>query len=330
MIFSYRIRPAILAAVLSLCLLLSACGDVKVVLTTGLKENELFRIGEESCSLPEAMVYLVNQKNRYEEIYGIEMWDHDFGEQTLEDYLKGQVVSELAQIKSMMLLAAAQEVTLTESETELARTAAETYAAGLSAEETELLGIDTETLQAMYEEYCLAYKTYGQITGDVSIEISDDEARIIQIQQIFVPEENLAEELKERLDEGEDFEALAANYSKAAQTTISVARGDKSAEFEEAAFELNNDEVSEVFAADGGYYILKCLNTYMEQESEANKERIEQQQKSERFQEIYAELMSDTLSEFQDELWESVHIADYADVKTDSFFEVYQDYFEAE
>ena len=43
----------------------------------------------------------------------------------------------------------------------------------------------------MYEDYCLADKAYEQITGDEAVEISDDEARIIQIQQIFVPEEKM-------------------------------------------------------------------------------------------------------------------------------------------
>ncbi len=315
---------------LSACVCLTGCGEVKVVLTTELREDELFRIGETSCKLPEALVYLTNQKNRYEKIYGIEMWEHDFGEQTLEEYLKGQVVSQLAQIKSMALLAASQQVELAEDEKARASEAASEYDSTLSAEEKDLLGLDQEMLQSMYEEYCLAYKTYEQITGDVSVEISDDEARIIQLQQIFVPEEHLAENLKERLNGGEDFEALAANYSQASVTTVSVARGEKDGAYEEAAFNLDREGISEVVPADNGYYILKCLDTYLEQESEANKEKIEQQQKSERFREIYADLMEDTRSEFQDALWESVHIADYAEVETDSFFEIYQDYFEKE
>ncbi len=315
---------------LSSCVCLAGCGEVKVVVTTQLREDELFRIGEASCRLPEALVYLANQKNRYEKIYGIEMWDHDFGEQTLEEYLKGQVVSQLAQIKSMTLLAASQQVELSEDEKARALEAADKYDSTLGAEEKTLLGVDQEMLQSMYEEYSLAYKTYEQVTGDVSIEISDDEARIIQLQQIFVPEEHLAESLKERLDGGEDFEALAANYSQASTTTVSVARGEKDKAYEEAAFHLNREEISDVVPADKGYYILKCLDTYLEQESEANKEKIEQQRKSERFREIYADLMKDTRSEFQDALWESIHIADYAEVKTDSFFGIYQEYFESE
>lgn len=319
---------SVLACVLSMSML-GGCGNTKIVLTTGLAEDELFRIGSVSCELSEGLVYLINQKNQYENVYGIEMWDHDFGEMTVEDYLKSQIISQLAQVKSMILLAEENEIVLDETEQGLARSAAEDYYASLSPQELEVLKVDQQKIQKMYEDYCLAYKAYDQITEDVSVEISDDEARIIQIQQIFVPERNLARELKEKLDEGESFESLAVNYSKASQTTIAIARGDKGEEYESVAFELNNEEISDVFEADGGYYILKCLDTYMEEESDANKLRVAQQQKTARFQEIYAGLMEDTLSEYQEKLWDNVSFVDYESVETYTFFDIYKKYFEA-
>lgn len=312
----------------ALCLMLTGCSNTKIVLTTGLASDELFRIGEVSCRLPEAMVYLMNQKGSYEKIYGIEMWQHSLGEMTMEEYLKNQVLSELAQVKSMVLLAKEQEIVLTEQEQAQAGEAAKEYLASLSGEDIAELKIDEESVRRMYEDYRLAFKAYQEITEDVSVEISDDEARIIQLQQIFVPEEHLAQELRSRIEGGEDFGSIAANYSKLSQTTVSMARGDKGGTYEQIAFDLNNDEVSEVFEEDGGYYILKCLNTYMEEESEANKLQVARQRKSERFQGIYSEVMKDTLSEFQEKLWDKVSFSDYEEVQTSSFFEIYKKYFE--
>ncbi|MCD8242115.1 MAG: peptidyl-prolyl cis-trans isomerase [Lachnospiraceae bacterium] len=140
-------------------------------------------------------------------------------------------------------------------------------------------------------------------------------------------EETLANELKTRLDEGEDFESLAANYSKSSKITLTIARGEMDEAYEEIAFALDNGEVSEVFASDDGYYILKCTSTYLEEESEENKEKVAQQQRTTRFQEIYSELMADTISEFQDALWENVVFEDYDSVTTDSFFEIYEAWF---
>ncbi len=322
-----RRKGAVVSLLLALCLCLSGCGNTKIVLTTGLASDELFRIGEVSCGLPEALIYLLNQKGSYEEVYGIEMWEYDIGDMTMEDYLKNQVISELAQVKSMVLLAGEQEILLTEEETARAQKAAAEYFASLSPQEADVLKTDQEMVEAMYRDYCLAFKTYRQITEDVSIEISEDEARIILLQQMLLPEEHLAEELRERLEEGEDFGSLASNYSKLSQTTVSVARGDKSGEYEEVAFDLDNEEISRVFPGDGGYYILKCLDTYLEEESEANKVQVAQRQKTERFQGIYEDLMKDTLSEFQEKLWQEVRFADYEEVQTRSFFDVYQKYF---
>lgn len=307
---------------------LTGCKNTKIVLTTGLASNELFRIGDVSCHLSEALIYLMNQKNQYETIYGIEMWEHTFGDTTIEEYLKSQVLAELAQVKSMVLLANEQEIVLLEEEKQQAGEAAKEYFGSLSEAEVDALKVGQEEIQRMYEDYCLAYKAYEQITSDVSVEISLDEARIIQLQQIFVQEESLAKEIQKKLEAGEDFANLAANYSKASQTTVEVARGEKETAYEEIAFELDNEEVSKVFAADNGYYILKCLNTCMEEESEANKIQVAQRQKKERFQGIYSELMSDTLSEFQEGVWEKVKFSDYEEVKTQGFFEVYTKYFE--
>ncbi|MCD8098699.1 MAG: peptidylprolyl isomerase [Lachnospiraceae bacterium] len=320
-----KIRTA--ALILALALALSGCENTKIVLTTGLAGDELFRIGEVSCLLPEALVYLCNQKNRYENTYGIEMWDYEIGDETMEEYLKSQVVSQLAQVKSMVYLAGQQGVELSEENAALAAEAAAEYYTSLGEEEIERLGVDQELIQGMYEDYCLAREAYEQITEDVAVEISDDEARIIEIQQIYVLEESLVYELKARLDEGEDFESLASNYSKSSKITLTIARGDMDEEYEEIAFSLDNDEVSEVFASGEGYYILKCTSTYLEEESEENKEKVAQQQRTTRFQEIYAELMADTLSEFHDALWENVVFVDYDSVTTDSFFEVYETWF---
>lgn len=66
----------------------------------------------------------------------------------------------------------------------------------------------------------------------------------------------------------------------------------------------------------------------MEEESEANKIQVARQRKSERFQGIYSEVMKDTLSEFQEKLWDKVSFSDYEEVDTSTFFEIYQTHFE--
>ena len=42
---------------------------------------------------------------------------------------------------------------------------------------------------------------------------------------------------------------------------------------------------------------------------------------------VYDELMADTISEYQERLWEKTDLTDYEDVKTNTFFKVYESYF---
>ena len=130
-----RGKKKAVSLILAVCFLLAGCGNTKIVLTTGLASDELFRIGEVSCRLPEALVYLMNQKGTYESVYGIDMWEHAMGEETMEEYLKSQVLSELAQVKSMVLLAGEEEILLSEAEISQSEEAASEYFATLSQEE---------------------------------------------------------------------------------------------------------------------------------------------------------------------------------------------------
>lgn len=87
----------------------------------------------------------------------------------------------------------------------------------MSQEEIKLLGVDEDAVKSMYEDYCLAQEAYDKITEDVTVEVSDDESRVIQLDQIYVQEQSLAEELKGRLDQGEDFETLAGHLFQGAE-----------------------------------------------------------------------------------------------------------------
>ena len=105
----------VLAGGLSGC---SGLGNTRVVLTTGLSGNQLFKIGKSVCTLPEAMIYVMDYKQQYENAYGVEMWEHDFGGVTLEEYVKDTIIAQLASVKAVTLLAKENNVTLSDAEKE--------------------------------------------------------------------------------------------------------------------------------------------------------------------------------------------------------------------
>lgn len=56
-----------------------------------------------------------------------------------------------------------------------------------------------------YTHYALAQKLYHSLTNGVNEEVSDDEARVMEIMQIYVTDEDRAHEVEQKLAQGDDF-----------------------------------------------------------------------------------------------------------------------------
>lgn len=309
---------------------LTGCGlkNMEFVLTTGLRDNQLFKVGSSVCTLPEAMIYVQNFQNQYESVYGVEMWNHDFGGVTLEEYVKETIVSQLAAIKAVTLLAREYEVSLSDAEKEKVEQAAREYFASMSQEDIEYMEIEEKDVENLYRDHLLANKVYKEITKDVNTEVSDDEARIITVQQILLDSRENAESVKEKLDEGREFASMASAYSEDSQITYTFGRGEKGGAYEEAAFNLETDQVSDIIETEEGYCILKCTNNFDRDATEANKLTMVEKRRDSIFQEVYDNLIANTPSEFNTRLWNKVHFADHQGSTSKNFLEIYSEYFE--
>ena len=321
---------ALLGAAVMMISALAGCGkNTKVVLTAGLKKNEVFRISSASCVLPEVMVYLTNMQNQYESVYGSQIWNASDGQLSLEQEEREQVLTQLARIKVMNLLAQKKEVTLDDKEKERAAAAGREYFISLNSAEVTALNVTQDLITKMYEEYALAEKVYQTIVENVNPEVSDDEARTITVDMIRVSDSAKASQvLGKAKEEGVDFETLAQAESEDQTVMQSFGKGEVSEELEKAAFNLGKDEISDVVESDGSYYILKCISTFDEAQTKANKEKIVKQRQSEAFDTEYTAFEQTLVRQLNEELWNSVTMIHQDDVKTSSFFEVYQMYFQ--
>lgn len=336
-----------LAVVISLCMLLTGCGakDKKYVLTTGFGKGEVFKIGESSCSVPEIMVYLTNLQNQYEAVYGEKIWETTIDGKSLSDNVKEVALSRIAQVKTMTLLANQQGIVLDDHEKEKVDNITDIYFDSLTSQERTSMGVDRDVIHSLYEEYALSTKLYESIIRDVNPEISDDEARTITVQHIFIKTYNydddgnkvgynsehrnearqLAQELRQRIADGEDFEVLAKEYSDDEEVTISFGKGEKDTAFEVAAFELGSDELSEVVETEYGYQIIKCLSTFNREVTDDNKIKIVEKRKQEVFSEEYEEFANGLTKGVNEELWESIEFVHGANITTHNFFEIFDE-----
>lgn len=318
----------IIAGVLLTAVLMSGCqiGNKDIVVSNTLNQKQVFKIGGMACGLKEARVYLTNYQNIYGTAYGVDLWEHDFGDDSLVNYVKDVTLGELTKVICMDLLAESREMELTEEELGKVSEAAAEYYASLTEEETAYLDVTENDINEYYRHYALAQKLYNSLTDEVNEEVSDDEARVIEVMQIFVTDSTDAMEVKARLDNGEDFATVANNYNELPSIQVTAARDDYPEAVEEVAFSLDNDQISGMITAENGYYFIKCLNKYNVELTEANKSNIVQKREEEAFDDEYNEFVSELSSKINEDLWSALTLNTGEEIKTDSFFEVFQKY----
>ena len=338
----------LIALMASLCsiLVFTGCGKSNVTLTAGLGKNYVFKIGSERAEETEFLLYLTNIANKYEKVYGAELWDlKEEDGTTMLDKCKNLALAQLAQVKAMKLLAKEKEISLTEEEQAKAQSAAKQYFATLSIEEKEALKMEDETV--IHEIYCdrlLADKLYLYLISDVNPEISDDEARIITVQHILLKTYTVddngkrteldaaacskvlerAEEIHAEATVGEGFEALISKYNEDSKSTYSFGKGDMEEAFEEAAYNLAKDEISKVVRTSHGFHIIKCISTLDREQTDLNKEKLLVSRKQKVFGDTYNQFVAELKKQENTELIQDVSLPGFGTVDTTEMFEIYE------
>ncbi len=332
---------------------ISGCGvdldGQKIIFTTGFKQDEVFRIEDSTCSIQEILVYLVNMQNGYESSFGPEIWEKQTDDGTVESRLKESILAKVAQVKAMNLLAKNMGIELDESEKSKASQAAQEYYNDLTDADIEAFsGVTQETIEQIYTEYALAEKLYDYIIRDINPEISDDEARTITVEQILIKTYELdasgekvpyndskkstalsrMKSVKNQLIDGATFEELQGKYNEADEDMLSFGKGEMEEAYEKAAFNLGNDEISNIVEINDGYVLIKCISTFNREETEINKVRIVAERKKEVFGQQYDAFVETLTKELNQELWDSIYLSASENATTSALWDVYDKYFE--
>ena len=344
-------KKSVIVAMMCLACLLAGCGKntnvEKVVLTAGFQADEVFRIEDISCSKTEIMLLLTNTQNQYKSVYGEEILEKDFNGITLEEQIKENILAKISQIKTMNLLAREQNVNLDEEEIEKVKEAAEAYYASLNETEKEKMQLSQEIVENLYYEYALAQKVYRYIIRDINPEISDDEARTVTVQHILFKTYEVdgtgqkvdysedakadtymqaQEVLRIAKSEDGDFEQLMVDYSDSEEGTISFGKGEMETAFEEIAFNLETGEISEIIETSYGYHIIKCMNTFNREETDANKIKIVEKRRQEVFGQEYETYAQTLTKKLNEDLWDDITLFREEAITTRNFYEIYEEY----
>ena len=315
-------RRAACAAGLAL-FLLAGCGPREASM-----EGE--RAAEADYTQGQIMVIAATERNRYQNIYTSQLWqvEADPEGNTFEEVLKDQMGRFLVELATVDQMAQEQGVELTSEGEESLKSLSQEYYAGLTQEDLDYMGVAQDEVYDLYCMYYRADKMVEEMTQGQNLEVSDAEAKVIEIQQIRLDTREEAEEvLTLAQEEGADFASLGARYSTDSQLARSMEWSEEMDALGEAAFALEQDAVSGIVEQDGGYYILKCVNAYDQEATAVRKERLAQEKKSEAFSGIYEPYAAEHVVVLAADTWESVDFSLGEGCTTDNFFSLYQSYF---
>lgn len=334
-------RKTIVVIIICIICVFSGCNkDIKI--TTGLSKNEIFKISGSSEALAEVMLVLMNEKNKYETYLGEDIWTRAFEDTNLETEIKDKVKNQMIELCAISLMAENENIRLNDSEKERLSKAAEEYFAALSDTEKELLNVSEEDVRHLYEKLYLTDKYYDFVTEE-DREISDEEAKVIEVMYIYFQTGNRdiygnvvkydeettaqvrekAQSVLDRVNQGEDFQSLAASESDDTEYKSIFGRGVMEENFETAAFALTDGGVSGLVETEDGYYIIKCIQDYLETETMENKKNLKDKYKADKFKEIYEPFLEKQTLEFNNKVWQDISIQEYSECINTSLYDVY-------
>lgn len=287
----------------------------------------------EGYSLPQSMLVAATEKNRYRDVYTDQLWTVSLDEEgtTVQTFFLDQVEEFLRKMKTVSLLAEERNIQLDSEEQSRINQLSQEYFEGLTAEDLAYMGVTQEDVQLMYGDYRLANKAVYELTKDMDLEVSDSEAKVIDLQQIEVWDQETADTVWALTqEEGADFAGIAAQYSVNPEIDRKLARGEGEAALEEAAFALEEGQISTVIQSGQVYYIVKCISAYDEEATKERKAELQMLKKEQVFQGIYDEFAKEHPVSFGEDFWGNMDFAGGGDCTTTNFFELYREYFPEE
>ncbi|SCI38051.1 Foldase protein prsA 3 precursor [uncultured Clostridium sp.] len=176
------------------------------------------------------------------------------------------------------------------------------------------IDITEDEMKTYYDENKEEFHTDEVEASHILIKTMDDQGNALSDKKKAEAKKK-AEEVLEKLKSGEEFSALAKEYSQDAGTAENggelgfFAKGKMVKEFEDAAWKLNVGEISDIVETSYGYHIIKVTDKVDEQQPfEDVKDTIKTNLISEKYNEQVEKLKSDSKVEINKDILGKIEI----------------------
>lgn len=327
-----------LVAGLCLCMALSVlctgCGGKKtqkssVKLDSGKMKADsvVMAVGDEAVRYSEMMNYAYLLKRQYEGDFGTNLWGYTLEQdKTVGDEAKQEIINMVTQLKVIQSTAKKQDVTLSNDEKDEALQKAEKILESVSEEEKKTFFLTVQGMSQIYEENILANKMFYVSTDEADTQVSDEDAKQIDIQyfqimtkgtdragkQIDMDAATIAEtkkraaELQKEATKTRDFLGLAKENSDASKQELVIGKGSNVLEKAaiDAALALKKGEISGLVEGELGFYVICCVNDNDEDATQIRKEEIIEERQNTMFTDKYNRWLNSCEVNISEDFWD--------------------------
>lgn len=230
-------------------------------------DSVVVSVGDEKATYRELQVYMYILKAKYQDVFGSQVWDYKLdNEHTMSEIATEQVINMITEMKVISRQASELGIELSGDEREDIRRFAKSLYDKASEEDVKKYYLDIETITNVYCENEIANKVYDSCITGIADSISENDAKQITVQYIFVRDDGSKKKLKEvkAMRKGakaaRDFLAYAQSHTEGEETQVTFGPGEMGEEFTTAAMSLKAGQISDVVKASDGYYIIYCVN----------------------------------------------------------------------
>ena len=327
---------------------LAGCGNKGTAGASAASGDAAVTMDQGSITMGEARLYAYVMRNQYEAYYGSSIWDMEVEEGvTLGDSMKGVITDQLVQMIILNSQAEDYGVSLNDEDNQAVEEYVENFKTNIGEDVMEKEGFTEDNIRSVVQKSTLAGKVSQAMFDAEEVELTDEEkadATCIKVQHILISttdttkkddegnnvdmmdeekevylaeQKEKAEEALARAKNGEDFQALADEYSSEnAGFEFSfdkngydpVNMSSMVEPFYTAAWQLGEGEISALVESQYGYHIIKCVSLNDEEATQASITTAENNKKSTNLNEKVKQQV-DEANYIESEAWKAYKLA---------------------
>jgi len=288
--------------IVTTALMIALTGCVK------LPERTIREVPEKVTSYSTEQMYLclAGRKSQMRDVYTDQIFNVTVndGGKTYNSSFNEMVKDYLEKVYVMSEMSGEYGISLTDEEVDTIEREADAYMADFE-NSGNVYDVSRDDILTIKRDVLLIEKLRQQIIDQADIEVSENDARVMNVWRIECDDSETAYTVLDAVNDDPDinFEALARRNSTNADTKISVCRGDLGDTVEEILFTLEDGEVSPVIPSNGKYYIFKVINGYDEEATLIHKEEMAVERQSRAVGLKYEEYLVDHEYHIDEEAW---------------------------